>query len=188
MFTAAQPRAGATQKNRAREQDSPRPTLRTQVFFEDVRVPAKNLIGEEGQGFTYQMLQFQEERLFAAANLLRTLDRILDETAEYAMNRQIFGKPLLANQVPASCAYVPRPSAYTPTVLLSLTHRHCPACLPCAMCVCPGGTIPPVRVGDRGGGATITDVPRDPLVHPGEPLLDCCVVVPGCRIVLLNGG
>lgn len=114
MFTAAQPRAGAAQKNRAREQDSPRPTPRTQVFFEDVRVPAKNLIGEEGQGFTYQMLQFQEERLFAAANLLRTLDRILDETAEYAMNRQIFGKPLLANQVPASCAYVPRPSAYTP--------------------------------------------------------------------------
>ena len=38
-----------------------------QLFFEDVRVPAKNVIGEEGMGFTYQMLQFQEERLYAAA-------------------------------------------------------------------------------------------------------------------------
>ncbi len=37
-----------------------------QIFFEDVRVPQKNVIGEEGMGFTYQMLQFQEERLWAA--------------------------------------------------------------------------------------------------------------------------
>ena len=37
-----------------------------QLFFEDVRVPQKYLIGDEGMGFTYQMLQFQEERLFAA--------------------------------------------------------------------------------------------------------------------------
>ena len=38
-----------------------------QIFFEDVRVPSKNLIGEEGMGFTYQMLQFQEERLWGVA-------------------------------------------------------------------------------------------------------------------------
>ena len=38
-----------------------------QIYFEDVRVPAKYIIGEEGMGFTYQMLQFQEERLWAAA-------------------------------------------------------------------------------------------------------------------------
>lgn len=38
-----------------------------QIFFEDVRVPSKNLIGEEGKGFTYQMLQFQEERLWGVA-------------------------------------------------------------------------------------------------------------------------
>ena len=35
------------------------------IFLDDVRVPAKNIIGEAGQGFTYQMLQFQEERLAA---------------------------------------------------------------------------------------------------------------------------
>lgn len=38
-----------------------------QIFFEDVRIPASYIIGEEGMGFTYQMLQFQEERLYAAA-------------------------------------------------------------------------------------------------------------------------
>ena len=35
-----------------------------QLVFEDVRVPAKNLIGEEGSGFIYQMIQFQQERIF----------------------------------------------------------------------------------------------------------------------------
>lgn len=39
-----------------------------EVFFEDVRVPCTNVIGQEGMGFTYQMLQFQEERLWGVAN------------------------------------------------------------------------------------------------------------------------
>lgn len=39
-----------------------------EVFFDDVLVPCKNIIGQEGMGFTYQMLQFQEERLWAVAN------------------------------------------------------------------------------------------------------------------------
>ena len=39
-----------------------------QFFFEDVRVPQKYLIGEEGMGFTYQMLQFVDERVFGAAS------------------------------------------------------------------------------------------------------------------------
>ncbi len=38
-----------------------------QIFFEDVRVPAKNIIGDEGMGFVYQMIQFQDERLCTAA-------------------------------------------------------------------------------------------------------------------------
>lgn len=38
-----------------------------EIFFEDVRIPQSHLIGEEGKGFVYQMLQFQEERLFSAA-------------------------------------------------------------------------------------------------------------------------
>ena len=44
-----------------------------QLFFEDVRVPAKNIIGDEGLGFTYQMIQFQEERLWGAAASMYSL-------------------------------------------------------------------------------------------------------------------
>lgn len=70
-----------------------------QLFFDNVRVPKRNLIGQEGLGFTFQMLQFQEERLWGAASSLRSLDRLIDQTIEYTRQRQAFGKPLLDNQV-----------------------------------------------------------------------------------------
>jgi len=70
-----------------------------QLFFDDVRVPKRNLIGQEGLGFTFQMLQFQEERLWGAAGSLRSLDRLIDQTIEYTRQRQAFGKPILHNQV-----------------------------------------------------------------------------------------
>ena len=70
-----------------------------QLYFENVRVPMRNLIGEEGMGFTYQMLQFQEERLWAAGNALQSLDKAIDDTITYTRDRQAFGKPLLDNQV-----------------------------------------------------------------------------------------
>ncbi len=69
------------------------------IHFDDVRVPAKNIIGEEGHGFTYQMMQFQEERLWAAANTLPGLEASIKETIEYTKDRHIFGKPIIANQV-----------------------------------------------------------------------------------------
>ena len=43
------------------------------IHFDDVRVPQRYRIGEEGLGFTYQMMQFQEERLWAAANAIQAL-------------------------------------------------------------------------------------------------------------------
>jgi len=70
-----------------------------QLFFDDVRVPRRNLIGDEGMGFTYQMLQFQEERLYGAAGSLRSLDRLIDQTIEYTRQRQAFGRSILDNQV-----------------------------------------------------------------------------------------
>lgn len=70
-----------------------------QIHFDDVRVPQRNRIGEEGMGFTYQMLQFQEERLFGAASGLLGLDMAIEETIHYTRERQIFGKPLLDNQI-----------------------------------------------------------------------------------------
>ena len=70
-----------------------------QVFFDDVRVPQSNLIGEEGMGFIYQMQQFQEERLFAAAGGLKGMERNINDTIDYTRERHAFGKPLLDNQV-----------------------------------------------------------------------------------------
>ncbi|MEO8557635.1 MAG: acyl-CoA dehydrogenase family protein [Rhodospirillales bacterium] len=70
-----------------------------QIFFDEVKVPVRNLIGQEGMGFTYQMQQFQEERLWGAASALIGMDRIIDQTIEYTRERKIFGKPILDNQV-----------------------------------------------------------------------------------------
>ncbi|XP_058475539.1 probable acyl-CoA dehydrogenase 6 [Solea solea] len=69
-----------------------------EVFFDDVHVPCKNIIGEEGMGFTYQMLQFQEERLWAVANVLTTMDVVLQDTVEYTRQRSIFKQPVLYHQ------------------------------------------------------------------------------------------
>ncbi|MCP5270435.1 MAG: acyl-CoA dehydrogenase family protein [Burkholderiaceae bacterium] len=69
------------------------------LYFDNVRVPRRNLIGQEGQGFTYQMLQFQEERLWGAAANLRALDRLIDLTIDYTRERKAFGQSILDNQV-----------------------------------------------------------------------------------------
>lgn len=70
-----------------------------QVFFDNVRVPQRNLIGEEGHGFIYQMLQFQEERLFAAAGSLKAMEECINKTIDYTRERKIFGQSVLDNQV-----------------------------------------------------------------------------------------
>jgi citronellyl-CoA dehydrogenase len=70
-----------------------------QIYFDDVRVPKRNRIGEEGHGFTYQMLQFQEERLWGAAACLKAHETIIDETIDYTRNRKAFGQSILDNQV-----------------------------------------------------------------------------------------
>ena len=69
------------------------------IHFDDVRVPQAYRLGEEGMGFTYQMMQFQEERLWAAANAIQGLLNCIEETITYARERQIFGKSVLDNQV-----------------------------------------------------------------------------------------
>ncbi|MDF2368858.1 acyl-CoA dehydrogenase family protein [Sneathiella sp.] len=70
-----------------------------QLFFDDVRVPARNLVGEENMGFTYQMRQFQEERLFVAARALRGMEMAIEDTIEYTGQRKVFGGTILDNQV-----------------------------------------------------------------------------------------
>jgi citronellyl-CoA dehydrogenase len=70
-----------------------------QLFFDGVRVPRRHLVGQEGAGFLYQMMQFQEERLWAAANGLVSLDRVIDATIGYTRERKAFGRSILDNQV-----------------------------------------------------------------------------------------
>jgi len=69
-----------------------------QLFFEDVRVPKKNIIGQEGKGFVYQMQQFQQERIYAVAINLKQLEMSINKTIEYTKQRQVFGKSVIENQ------------------------------------------------------------------------------------------
>ncbi|XP_064643541.1 probable acyl-CoA dehydrogenase 6 [Lineus longissimus] len=69
-----------------------------QLFFENVRVPQSYRIGDEGMGFTYQMLQFQEERMWGAAGSLVPMEKIIRETIEYTRQRKAFNQPILNNQ------------------------------------------------------------------------------------------
>ncbi len=69
------------------------------VYFDDVRVPQRYRIGAEGTGFMLQMLQFQEERLWGAANSLHSLEMCIEKTIEYTRERKTFGQPIINNQV-----------------------------------------------------------------------------------------
>jgi citronellyl-CoA dehydrogenase len=70
-----------------------------QIFFDGVRVPKRNRVGEEGRGFTYQMMQFQEERIWGAAACLKAHEYIIGETIAYTRQRKAFGQSILDNQV-----------------------------------------------------------------------------------------
>jgi len=69
-----------------------------QLYFDDVHVPTRNLIGEEGEGF-YQMLDgLNEERLVIAAECLGLGETALESGIDYANEREVFGGPIGANQ------------------------------------------------------------------------------------------
>ncbi|MPS95963.1 acyl-CoA dehydrogenase family protein [Comamonas sp.] len=68
------------------------------LFFDGVRVPRRYLVGQEGQGFIYQMQQFQEERLWAAASSLLAMEDCIQQTIEWAQQRQMFGSTLIDQQ------------------------------------------------------------------------------------------
>src|SRR5690349_102787 len=68
------------------------------IYFDEVRVPQRYRIGEEGQGFIYQMQQFQEERLWAAASCLQSLTNCIQWTIDWAQERKVFGAALADQQ------------------------------------------------------------------------------------------
>ncbi len=68
------------------------------IYFDEVRVPQRNLIGAEGSGFMYQMMQFQEERLWAAASCIQSLGNCIEWTVAWAHERKLFGATLADQQ------------------------------------------------------------------------------------------
>jgi citronellyl-CoA dehydrogenase len=70
-----------------------------ELFFDNLRIPAKNLIGREGEGFICQMQQFQHERFSSMPGAyIGSLD-IIAMTVEHLKDRIVFGKPLITKQV-----------------------------------------------------------------------------------------
>jgi alkylation response protein AidB-like acyl-CoA dehydrogenase len=65
-----------------------------ELAFEDVRVPAENLLGEEGKGFYHISWELQGERMVAAAGCVASCERMFEKTLEYAKEREAFGRPI----------------------------------------------------------------------------------------------
>ena len=64
----------------------------TELFFDNVRIPANNLLGEENQGFAYLMQELAQERLIIAVYSAAKLERLLEQTIEYVKQRKAFGQ------------------------------------------------------------------------------------------------
>ncbi|MCJ2133822.1 acyl-CoA/acyl-ACP dehydrogenase [Methylobacterium sp. J-026] len=70
----------------------------TEVFFDNLRVPAQNLIGEEGRGFRYILSGMNAERILIAAECVGDAKWFIDRARAYAGERSVFGRPIGANQ------------------------------------------------------------------------------------------
>ncbi len=80
----------------------------TEVFFDNLRVPAKNLIGDEGKGFKYILSGMNAERILIAAECVGDAKWFTRKSVAYAKDRQVFGRPIGQNQgvqFPISKAY-----------------------------------------------------------------------------------
>ena len=70
----------------------------SELFFDDVRVPAENLLGEEGQGFRYLMTELPQERLLVAITAVAAAEEAVRLAVEYTEERHAFGKPISSLQ------------------------------------------------------------------------------------------
>jgi alkylation response protein AidB-like acyl-CoA dehydrogenase len=70
----------------------------TEVFFDDLRVPAENLIGEEGLGFRYILAGMNAERILIAAECIGDAKWFIEKASAYARERSVFGRPIGKNQ------------------------------------------------------------------------------------------
>ena len=70
----------------------------TEVFFDNVKVPAENLIGEEGKGFRYILSGMNAERILIATECVGDAKWFIDKATNYAREREVFGRPIGQNQ------------------------------------------------------------------------------------------
>lgn len=70
----------------------------TELFFDDLRVPVENLIGQEGQGFRYILDGMNAERILIAAECIGDARFFIDRASAYAREREVFGRPIGQNQ------------------------------------------------------------------------------------------
>lgn len=81
----------------------------TSVFFDNLRIPAKNLIGEEGEGFKYILDGMNAERILIAAECIGDAGFFIRRASQYASEREVFGRPIGRNQgvqFPIAEAYI----------------------------------------------------------------------------------
>ena len=81
----------------------------TEVFFENMRVPAENLIGDEGEGFRYILSGMNAERILIAAECIGDAKWFIRKATTYAGERVVFGRPIGQNQgvqFPIARAYI----------------------------------------------------------------------------------
>jgi acyl-CoA dehydrogenase len=70
----------------------------TEIFFDDLRIPAENLIGEEGEGFRYILSGMNAERILIAAECIGDAKWFIDKAVAYAKERRVFDRPIGQNQ------------------------------------------------------------------------------------------
>ncbi len=92
----------------------------TELFFDSLRVPAENLVGEEGKGFGYILDGMNAERILIAAECIGDARWFIDRSSEYAAGREVFGRPIGENQG----IQFPIARAYAQTEAASLMVDH----------------------------------------------------------------
>ncbi|MFN9579748.1 MAG: acyl-CoA dehydrogenase family protein, partial [Novosphingobium sp.] len=70
----------------------------TEVFFDDLRIPASSLIGEEGKGFRYILSGMNAERILIAAECIGDAKWFIQKASDYAKERKVFNRPIGQNQ------------------------------------------------------------------------------------------
>src|SRR6202007_2126940 len=70
----------------------------TQIFFDNMRVPAQNLCGEEGKGFRYILSGMNAERILIASESIGDAKWFIKKATDYASERVVFGRPIGQNQ------------------------------------------------------------------------------------------